>query len=283
MRNLKLSFFRRLTMHLWKDVARDPTIFGVCELDASKVLACMQRIRAEGGPKVTLLHAAALTLARSYRRYPDLNAKVVGSKILRLDSIDITFPVNLSPEEPGDLEILFGKVNDLDRLDLPQAAEAFRAAADRARKLGSSRATRWAQRVGDLVPNRVLSLGMNQGWDLFKRVNFSRLGMRHHPFGSTTISNIGALPVSPTLRGLSAMALIIPMGYVSSYLLGPTVDRPVAEDGEVVVRPIVPLTYGIDHRVVDGFGFMRYVDFWTRTFDDPERFLMRDEDPHAAA
>lgn len=280
MRPIPLSFFRRLTLHLWKDVARDPTIFGVCELDSSRVKACIEQIRSEGGPKVTLLHAVALTLARSYRRYPELNAKVVGHRIVQLDTVDITFPVNLSPQSPGDLEILFGKVNDIDTLTLPEVATAFREAARRARKVGESPATRWVDKLGRFVPDRVISLGMNQGWEVFKRVNFSRLGIRHHPFGSTTISNIGAIRPVPGLTGLSAMALIIPMGYASSYLLGPTVDRPVAVDGEVVVRPIVPLTYGIDHRVVDGFGFMRYVDFWTQCFRDPERYLMTHEDPH---
>ena len=282
MRPVRLSFFRRLTLHLWRDVARDPTIFGVCELDASRVQACIDSIRAEGGPKVSILHAIALTLARSYRCYPELNAKVVRRRIVQLDTVDITFPVSLSPESDGDLEILFGKVNDLDTMTLPEAATAFRQAADRARKLGKSRVTRWAQKVGDYVPDRAIALGMNQGWEVFKRINFSRLGMRHHPFGSTTISNIGALRPVQGLRGLSAMALIIPMGYVSSFLIGPTVDRPVAENGEVVIRPIVPLTYGIDHRVVDGFGFMRYVDFWTQCFNDPERYLMGRTDPPRA-
>ena len=64
-------------MHLWNDVVRDPTIFGVCEFDASPIQDCIAKIREDGGPKVSLLHAVMLTLARSYKRYPELNTKVV--------------------------------------------------------------------------------------------------------------------------------------------------------------------------------------------------------------
>lgn len=274
MRKVPLSFFRRLTLHLWRDVARDPTIFGVCELDASNVNRVLANIREDGGPKVTLLHAAALALARSYRRYPELNSKVIGHRIAQLDTIDISFPVALRPDENGASEMFFAKVNDVDSMTLPEVAVAFAEAARRARRAGAHPVTRWVDRVGRVVPDSLMSLGMNQGWGLFKRINFRRLGMRHHPFGSTTISNIGAIGPVEGVASLSTMALIIPMGYTSSFLLGPTIERPVVEDGEIVARPLVPLTYGIDHRVVDGSGFMRYVDFWAKCFRDPDRYLM---------
>lgn len=280
MKRVPLSFFRRLTLHLWNDGARDPTIFGVCELDATRVNACLAQIRRSGGPKATLLHAVALALARSYRRYPALNSKVVGKRVMQLETVDITFPVNLAPEAATDLELLFAKVDDVDRLTLPEVAEAFGRAAERTRRLATPRNTRLLDRATRFIPDPLLALAMNQGWSLFKRIDFSRLGVRHHPFGSTTISNIGAIEPLEGLTGLSTMALIIPMGYTSSYLLGPTTEKPVAENGQVVVRPIVSLTYGIDHRVLDGSGFVRYVDFWTRCFREPERYLMGHEQPH---
>ena len=34
--------------------------------------------------------------------------------------------------------------------------------------------------------------------------------------------------------------------------VGATVDRPVAHDGEVVVRPMMTITLTVDHRAVDG-------------------------------
>lgn len=281
MKRVPLSFFRRLTLHLWRDVSRDPTIFGVCELDSSRVKTVIDDVRAGGGPKITLLHAAALALARSYRRYPELNSKVVGKKVLQLDSVDITFPVTLSPQQPGDLEILFAKVNDVDRMTLPEVAVAFADASTRARELAQRPLTRLVDRAGRLLPDALIGLGMSHGWELFKRVDFSKVGLRHHPFGSTTISNIGAIRPIEGLTGLTTMALIIPMGYTSSYLLGPATDKPVVEHGAIVVRPIVPLTYGIDHRVCDGFNFVRYVDYWTRCFREPSRFLMGHDDPHA--
>ena len=198
---------------------------------------------------------------------------------MQLDTIDISFPVNLSPEQPGDLEILFGKVNDVDKMTLPEVANACRKVSEKVRRVGNSELTKKADRLGRYLPDSLLSLGMNQGWELFKRVNFSKLGISHHPFGSTTISNIGAIRRIDGLTGLSTMALIIPMGYTSSYLLGPTVDRPVVEDRAIVAKPVASLTYGIDHRVLDGFGFVRYVDFWTQCFRNPERYLMTQEMP----
>ena len=37
-----------------------------------------------------------------------------------------------------------------------------------------------------------------------------------------------------------------------AWSVGATVDRPVAADGEVVVRPMMTVTLTVDHRAVDG-------------------------------
>lgn len=275
MQTIPLSFFRRLTLHLWKDVARDPTIFGTVDLDVTNVQALIADIARERGVKVSVFHAAALAIAKSFRRFPDLNRKVIGKRIVELDTVDVSFPVTLAPEKPGDPEIMFGKVVDLDQRTLADAGDGFRAATTRARELAAAPMTRWSDQLGRYLPDWMLGIGMNQGWALFKRINFARFGIRHHPFGSTTISNIGALGPIDGLTNMSTMALLIPMGYASSFLLGPTLEKPVVVDGKVEVRPMASLTYGIDHRVVDGFGFMRYVDYWVACFRDPAHYLMQ--------
>jgi len=274
-----LTLFRRLTLHLWRDVARDPTVFGTLDLDVSRVQRLIAGLR-DGGSKPTVFHAVSLAIARSFRRFPDLNRKVAGKKILQLSTVDVSFPVTLVPERPGDPEVMFGKVDDLDTMTLPEAAVAFGEAARRARAAAKAPVTRWSEQVGRFVPDWMMAFGMNQGWSAFKRLDLSRLGIRRHPFGSTTISNMGSLGPIQGLTNLSTMALLIPMGYASSFLLGPTIDKPVAIDGKVEIRPMVSLTYGVDHRVLDGFGFMRYADYWVACFREPERYLMELDPDH---
>ena len=64
--------------------------------------------------------------------------------------------------------------------------------------------------------------------------------------GSTfTVSNLGAY-------GVDHFTAIINSPDSAILAVGMIQDRPVVEEGEVVVRPMVKLTLSSDHRVIDG-------------------------------
>jgi 2-oxoglutarate dehydrogenase E2 component (dihydrolipoamide succinyltransferase) len=52
-------------------------------------------------------------------------------------------------------------------------------------------------------------------------------------------------------------------------------DRPVAENGEVVIRPMMYLALSYDHRVIDGREAVQFLETVRKTIEDPTRMLLQ--------
>ena len=63
--------------------------------------------------------------------------------------------------------------------------------------------------------------------------------------GTFTISNLG-------MFGVEQFVAVLNPPQAAILAVGATVDRPVAVEGEVVVRPMMTVTLTVDHRAVDG-------------------------------
>jgi 2-oxoglutarate dehydrogenase E2 component (dihydrolipoamide succinyltransferase) len=51
-------------------------------------------------------------------------------------------------------------------------------------------------------------------------------------------------------------------------------DRPVAENGQVVIRPMMYLALSYDHRIIDGREAVQFLDTIRRLLEDPTRILL---------
>ena len=51
-------------------------------------------------------------------------------------------------------------------------------------------------------------------------------------------------------------------------------ERPVAEKGQVVIRPMMYLALSYDHRVVDGQGAVTFLVHVKEALEDPQRLLL---------
>ena len=51
-------------------------------------------------------------------------------------------------------------------------------------------------------------------------------------------------------------------------------DRPVVEDGEIVVRPMMYLALSYDHRLIDGQEAVRFLVAIKGMIEDPARILL---------
>ena len=63
--------------------------------------------------------------------------------------------------------------------------------------------------------------------------------------GTFTVSNLG-------MFGVEQFSAVLNPPQAAILAVGATIDRPVALDGEVVVRPMMTVTLTVDHRAVDG-------------------------------
>jgi len=100
-----------------------------------------------------------------------------------------------------------------------------------------------------------------------KRARDGKLSMAEMQGGTFTISNggvYGSLMSSPILN--PPQSGILGMHKIQ--------DRPMAINGEVVIRPMMYLALSYDHRVVDGKGAVTFLVRVKEALEDPRRLLM---------
>ncbi len=85
--------------------------------------------------------------------------------------------------------------------------------------------------------------------------------------GTFTVTNFGAI-------GGEYASPIINVPETAILGIGALKERPVAEDGEVVAKPTLPLSLAIDHRVIDGADAARFVNTLKEYLSDPTRLLL---------
>lgn len=81
-----------------------------------------------------------------------------------------------------------------------------------------------------------------------------------------TLTNIGAL-------GGGYGTPIIPPGNTAILGVGRIAEAPVAEEGKVVVRPVMPLSLSFDHRVIDGALSRRFMEAVIANLFEPTLLL----------
>ena len=99
------------------------------------------------------------------------------------------------------------------------------------------------------------------------RARDGNLSMADMQNGTFTISNggvYGSLMSSPILN--PPQSGILGMHKIQ--------DRPIAENGEIVIRPMMYLALSYDHRIVDGKGAVTFLVRVKEALEDPRRLLM---------
>src|SRR5690349_19402281 len=81
--------WRRIAAAVWR-APSDPQIYGTLEVDASALVAFVERSRA-AGQAVTLTHLVGRGLAHAFEKVPDLNVRLVGGRMVPRPSVDVFF------------------------------------------------------------------------------------------------------------------------------------------------------------------------------------------------
>ena len=103
--------------------------------------------------------------------------------------------------------------------------------------------------------------------DFGERARDGKLTLDELTGGTFTISNggvYGSLVSTPIIN--PPQSAILGMHKIQ--------ERPVAENGEVVIRPMMYLALSYDHRIIDGREAVQFLDNIRRTLEDPARMLL---------
>ncbi len=133
-----------------------------------------------------------------------------------------------------------------------------------------------AGRIGRLVkyvPDPLFNAATRIGRRVIAGGLLPVLGLARDPMGSTAITNVGGFGMPEGVHGAYANGLLPRFGYASLVVVLPIVEKAVVVDGEVVVRPILPMGFAVDHRALDGFKVFRYMSYWAEALRDPEGYF----------
>ena len=101
-----------------------------------------------------------------------------------------------------------------------------------------------------------------------RRARDGKLSMAEMQGGTFTISNGGVY------RLIDELANPEPTSVGYSWPWHKIQDRPMAINGQVVIRPMMYLALSYDHRVVDGKGAVTFLVRVKEALEDPRRLLM---------
>ena len=104
--------------------------------------------------------------------------------------------------------------------------------------------------------------------DYGRKAKANQLGIDELTGGTFTITNggvFGSLLSTPILN--PPQSAILGMHKIQ--------DRPMAENGQVVIRPMMYLALSYDHRIIDGREAVQFLVAIKEQIEDPSRLLLK--------
>ena len=260
-----VSPFRKIAIGTWT-TAYDPSVYGTMELRMDRAMEYIQEFREKTGKRLTVTHLLARAAAEALRRCPDANAILRFNRIYLRKRIGVFMQVVMTDEGEDKIDLSGVTIYDVADKNLAELADEVQEKVDVVRKRKDP-ALEKSRNSFRFVPFFLLNFFLKFLSFLTVTLNLDMrwMGIPKDGFGSIMITNIGTL-------GLDlAYVPIVPWSRVPMLLAtGEVRERPVAEDGEVVIRKLMKISATFDHRIIDGF----HASVMSRTL---RRFL---EDPY---
>jgi pyruvate/2-oxoglutarate dehydrogenase complex dihydrolipoamide acyltransferase (E2) component len=95
---------------------------------------------------------------------------------------------------------------------------------------------------------------------LVEKTRSGHLGSGDLAGGCFTVSNLGMYPID-------SFQMIIPPDQIAALAIGATQQRPVVENGQIVVRPICTVALSVDHRPINGAEAAEFLKYLKDTLE----------------
>ena len=218
-----------------------------------------------------MMHLVGRASALVVDELPVLNGRVVAGRFRPASTIDIFFTVSMRNEVTDDgqdaeaTDLSGAVVREVDRKPPWQIAEELDERAQRIRT-GNDPMFKATKQLTQLMPPLVLRSFVNTTTFLTEQLQLPvpPLGLEARPFGAVLVTNIGTFGLDRAYAPMPSMCkapINVAVGHVK--------DVPVADEGEVVIRPVLPLTAGIDHRFIDGYQAATISRIFRSYLEDP--------------
>jgi pyruvate/2-oxoglutarate dehydrogenase complex dihydrolipoamide acyltransferase (E2) component len=267
--------FRKIAMGTWK-VAKDPSVYGILNVDMGPVMEKLPAYIEKTGTKVTPAHLVGKAIAHCMTKRPEINGLIRGSRIYLRQEISLFYQINIPGEASSDgctvkkATLAGATVRHADKLS---SAEIAKDLSDRASKVRTGKDLEMKKNMDTfrILPWWLSGIYLDFASFLIYGLNmdFSWLGIPKDPFGSVMITNVGSMGIDIALAPLcpySRVPLLLAVGAIK--------DTPWVKNGEIVVRPIMPVGVTFDHRMIDGVHAASMAKEFKKCFAEPETYLL---------
>jgi pyruvate dehydrogenase E2 component (dihydrolipoamide acetyltransferase) len=224
--------------NLWRSLQIAAQMTSSSELDATELIKFRQWLveHQEGiGARITYTDIFVMAVAKALKVHPIVNSSIIGDEIRVWETINIGVAVDMDLEQmPG---LIVPVVHNADQKGLLAIHNVL---ADISKKA----------RERTLLPDEVA--------------------------GSTfTISSTGGAGGGIAEGGGSSFGTpILNLGEVGLLGVGGIVKKPVVRNDEIVIRPLLSVSFTTDHRVVDGAPAGRFMGTLSTFLEDPHWMLI---------
>ena len=227
---------RRPVLDRLAGAARRFQVHALVELDVAEA----QRRMATAPGHVSWTGFVTASVATAAALHPEVNARKAGRRVLYFDRVDVGATVERVEQGRPTLDIVV--LREADRLSCVEVTAALHRA-----KVGPPQPHPTSRLLGPVLrlPGPVRRAAVRAAATspavsatFGPAVGVTSIGMFSSTWG-------WAVPLAP-------LTVIVTVGGVA--------ERAVARDGQVVVRPMLPLTISLDHAVVDGAPAARFVE-----------------------
>lgn len=266
--------FRKVAMGTWK-TAKDPSVYGLLEIDMKPVLDILAEYEKKHGTKITTSHLVGKAIAFCMSKRPEINGMVRNSKLYLRDSVTAFYQINVPGSKENEISeaVLSGAtIEHMEKKSVSQISEELRQKASRVKELKDDPISK-NMRVFKFLPWWLCQFYLDlSSWLVYGlNINLSFLGIPKDPFGSVMITNVGSLGID------LGFAPLCPYTRVPLILLvGSVQDCPWVVEGSVQVRPILKIGVTFDHRFIDGIHASQMAKDFKKCFSHPEQYLLND-------
>ena len=243
------STYRQIAANVW-DSPRDPHVYGSLEVRSERLEAWIAKKRVESGEKVTVSHAVARALAMVIHKHRDLNSLVRFGNLYQRRDVDIFMQIVVEDAiSIGKTDLSGIKLKNAEQLDVVAMGRQIRERAAKIRAGNDEEFNRTKKGLAGL-PGFLIKpvLRFLDFLQYTLNINPRFLGTPGDPFGSAMVTNVGVF-------GLTVgYAPFFPLARTPIILtLGTIEEKPVVDDGQIVIGRVLHINGTFDHRVVDGY------------------------------
>jgi pyruvate/2-oxoglutarate dehydrogenase complex dihydrolipoamide acyltransferase (E2) component len=247
-----LNVWRKVAIATWK-TTKDPSIYGFVDLDAGPLLAKIEEARSRG-IRLTPTILVAKGIAHGIARYPAFNSILRLGKLYERKTIDVFLQV--SAVENGEENLSGTVIREVNHKSLEQILEELHQKAKRIRSNEDPEFKSIKSRLRH-VPSWIIARVLDTVSFLTHTLNLwsPLLGTPRDPFGSAMVTSVGGMGLEYGFAPLvpySRCPMVLAIGKIS--------DRPVVENGQIVIKPMLPVSVTLDHRLIDGYGCSRILE-----------------------